>query len=67
MTVNEVEPPVMQDVVVMERCGDVLVVNPEQAEIINKWERTTNYVRLGIATISSVMGAMVQYLYMVAR
>lgn len=71
VTVNEVEAPEMQDVVVIERYDDVLVLNTEQADIINRWDRITDQITtwllVGAFAVGCYIGIIGQYLYMVAR
>lgn len=61
----------MQDVVVIERYDDVLVLNTEQADIINRWDRITDQITtwllIGAFAIGGIIGMIGQYLYMVAR
>jgi len=70
-TVNEVEAPEMQDVVVIERYDDVIVLNTEQADILERWDRITDKITtrllIGAFATGGIIGMIGQYLYMVAR
>lgn len=69
--VNEVEAPEMQGVVVIERYDDVIVLNAEQADILNKWQdiedQITTWLIVGAFATGGIIGMIGQYLYMVAR